>query len=458
MTPNFLELAKQGNVKAITALINCQLQPKGITVEANLTNGCLHIFLESQQVPNQQSLVAFIHKGLINLRAESIERVVVYGQQAGKGFPDWAEEFELREIQPSNLKMEQTTQSMPFNVEVRKKESSLKEQVKQRSPIPPLTVVAEQQSDNYKFLTGLRTFQFSSVVPYKDALNSDLYSSNTVRLLLFFGLFPLAVKFLIGAAGLEQTAWTLGIYYSSIWGVVLYNLIKPAQFSWSSTLKCVMFTALVGIQLLLFIQQVPPFTILYSATNELGLIPKITGFVLGVGVLEELCKALPIYLFLLRTSKLKEPLTSAFYGAMSGLGFAIAEGVSYSVSYALGLVKGELDFSSYVLISTIRFITLPLNHAIWAGIVSYFLGLAALNPSRQAPIIFIGVAISAVLHGLYDTFANDLLGLAILAFSILLFVTYLRRSKQMVDEMQQAEMSYQALHSGLPRVNSKRFL
>lgn len=86
-----------------------------------------------------------------------------------------------------------------------------------------------------------------------------------------------------------------------------------------------------------------------------------------------------------------------------------------------------------------------LNHAIWAGITGYFLGLAAINRSRQAPIIFIGVAISAVLHGLYDTFSADLLGLAVLTFSILLFVTYLRRSKQMVDEMQKAEMSYQTL-------------
>jgi RsiW-degrading membrane proteinase PrsW (M82 family) len=71
--------------------------------------------------------------------------------------------------------------------------------------------------------------------------------------------------------------------------------------------------------------------------------------------------------------------------------------------------------------------------------VGYFLGLAAINPSRQNAIAFIGVAIAAVLHGLYDTFANDVTGLAILAFSILLFVTYLRRSSHMIEEMQKYE-------------------
>ncbi|MDF5732814.1 MAG: PrsW family glutamic-type intramembrane protease [Rhizonema sp. PD38] len=223
---------------------------------------------------------------------------------------------------------------------------------------------------------------------------------------------------------------------------MLYNLLKPAQFSWVNTLKCVLFTSFVGIPLLLVVQTVPPFSILYTVAHDEGLIPRIVGFVLGVGVLEELCKAMPVYLFLLRPGKLKDPLTAAFYGSVSGLGFAIAEGVNYSFRYAIDLVAGQSNFGLYILSNTIRFVSLPLNHAIWAGIVGYFLGLAAINPSRQGPIIFIGIAICAVLHGLYDTFSGGLIGLVIIAFSILLFVAYLRRSKQMVDEMQKSEADY----------------
>jgi len=195
--------------------------------------------------------------------------------------------------------------------------------------------------------------------------------------------------------------------------------------------------------LLLFVTTIPPFSIFYAAisANTAGLIPKLIGYVLGVGVLEESCKALPIYLFLLRLDKLKDPLTSAFYGVVSGLGFAIAEGASYALMYA-NSVQSQSDFGNYLMSNTIRFVSLPLNHAIWAGIVGYFLGLAAINPSRKFPIIFIGVAISAVLHGFYDTFSDSLIGLGILTFSILLFVTYLRSSQRMVDEMQKAEEDY----------------
>lgn len=392
---NLLELAKQGDADAIATLMNRFFQPQGITAKASLKEGCLQVILESEQIPNRVSSVAFIRQELSTWQPASVNNVQVCGKRTGEEFSDWEEAFSL----------------------------------------------LKKRSDAAEFIAALRTFQFSSVVPYKDAFSSELYRSNTVKLLLFFGLFPIAVSLIANSADLQQTAWLLGIYYASIWGVVLYDLIKPVSFSWLDTLKCVVFTVFVGIPLLLFMQKFPLFRLLYAAADsQLGLIPQLIGFVLGVGVLEELCKALPVYLFLLRPKKLSEPLTAAFYGAMSGLGFAIAEGGTYSLLYALGLVRGRLGLTDYVLSNTIRFVSLPLFHAILAGIVGYFLGLAAINPSRQVPIIFIGVAIAAVLHGSYDTFSGGWIGFAIITFSILLFVAYLRRSKQLVEEMQQAEL------------------
>lgn len=99
--PNILELAKQGNVKAITALINRQLQPKGITAKAVLKEGCLQIMLESAQVPNQEALVAFLRKGITGLEVKSIERIKVYGRQTGEEFPAWNQEFYL-EVQTNS--------------------------------------------------------------------------------------------------------------------------------------------------------------------------------------------------------------------------------------------------------------------------------------------------------------------------------------------------------------------
>lgn len=44
---NFKELAKLGDVDAITTLINQWLHPQSITAKASLENGCLQVMLES---------------------------------------------------------------------------------------------------------------------------------------------------------------------------------------------------------------------------------------------------------------------------------------------------------------------------------------------------------------------------------------------------------------------------
>jgi hypothetical protein len=96
--PNLLELAKQGNTQAITALMNRQLQPKGITVKASFSSGCLMVVAESQELPDQGFLVEFVCKGMINLKAKTIKRVVVRGQATGITKSVWREAFDLPSI------------------------------------------------------------------------------------------------------------------------------------------------------------------------------------------------------------------------------------------------------------------------------------------------------------------------------------------------------------------------
>jgi len=92
---NLLKLAKQGNPKAIAAMLNQSLKSKNITAKVNLKDDCLHVLVESAQLPKQQTLVSFIRKGLIQLEAESIKTVKVYGRQTGEEFPAWNETFEI---------------------------------------------------------------------------------------------------------------------------------------------------------------------------------------------------------------------------------------------------------------------------------------------------------------------------------------------------------------------------
>ncbi len=92
---NILELAKRGSPKAIAALMNRHLQPKGIIAKADLRGGCLQVLLESEQILDQLTLVTFVRSGVTNLGTEAIKKIRVYGKQTSEKFPAWIQEVEL---------------------------------------------------------------------------------------------------------------------------------------------------------------------------------------------------------------------------------------------------------------------------------------------------------------------------------------------------------------------------
>ncbi|MEB3295779.1 MAG: PrsW family glutamic-type intramembrane protease [Synechococcales bacterium] len=468
-----MQQAQQGNVAAIQTLLQRSLPSSHQITRADFHAGRLVILVEALESPNAQLVCDRCRQVLQPLHLTFINTLQIHGRKLGEEFFAWTQEVNFR-LYPSSSSIDVASDSRSLSSqETHKASFNRPSPLANRTPsIEPMAIVPGSSptddrqspldpaldpalnqsptldSETPDFLRHLRTFRFEQVVPYRQALSPELYGDTAVKLLLFFSLFPLAIS--LGMAqlrlqvGLRQTAWVLGLYYASIWGVVLYALIRPGRLSWQNILKCAGFTIFVGIPLLLTVQNIPPFNLLYAAIDfntktDLNFIFRLVGFVLGVGLLEEVCKALPVYFFLLRSGELRDPLTAAFYGSISGLGFAISEGVVYSMLYARGLVEGEISVGAYALVSTIRFVCLPLFHAIWAGIVGYFLGLAAINPARQSALIFIGIAIAATLHGLYNTFSSQLSAIAVIGFSILLFVAYLRHSYTMVSELEQAE-------------------
>ncbi|NJL36537.1 MAG: hypothetical protein HC899_07040 [Leptolyngbyaceae cyanobacterium SM1_4_3] len=95
--PNLLELAKQGDTKAIATLMNNRLQPDGITTKVSLKDGCLHIVLESVKVPKHQ-VILLIQEEAKRLELHSsrkIRKIKVYGRQKNTFDSAWNQEFEI---------------------------------------------------------------------------------------------------------------------------------------------------------------------------------------------------------------------------------------------------------------------------------------------------------------------------------------------------------------------------
>ncbi|OCQ98488.1 hypothetical protein BCD67_07970 [Oscillatoriales cyanobacterium USR001] len=88
-----MELAKQGNPKAIAVFLNQFLQPKGITAMTLLREGCFHIVLDSSEVPEQEKIATFVQNKLATLKSKSITYVKVHGRLAGNKSVAWTQEI-----------------------------------------------------------------------------------------------------------------------------------------------------------------------------------------------------------------------------------------------------------------------------------------------------------------------------------------------------------------------------
>lgn len=138
---NNLELAAQGDLKAFIALMNYYLQPKHITAKAALKNNCLQIVLEATQVPDQQTIVPFVYRGVTtSLGDNSIERIKIYGKRAGEDFSDWSQEIELG---TQTISAPSSVISPPvYSNKIKKNTSSL------NSNVPPSKSVTPDSNQN----------------------------------------------------------------------------------------------------------------------------------------------------------------------------------------------------------------------------------------------------------------------------------------------------------------------
>jgi hypothetical protein len=95
-----LELAKQGNPKAIASLMNHSLEPRRITVAVSPSDRGLTIQATAPQPPDRAFLVDFIRQGLERLDAATIQRVMIRAYGKGSRSPVWQEMLVLRDDPP----------------------------------------------------------------------------------------------------------------------------------------------------------------------------------------------------------------------------------------------------------------------------------------------------------------------------------------------------------------------
>jgi RsiW-degrading membrane proteinase PrsW (M82 family)/ribosomal protein S18 acetylase RimI-like enzyme len=110
---------------------------------------------------------------------------------------------------------------------------------------------------------------------------------------------------------------------------------------------------------------------------------------LGVALVEEFVKAVPLRLYSFTRISFDEPLDGIVHGVMIGMGFATLENILYV--YRHGMDTGWL-----------RMFTAVPGHASWGVIMGYYAGKAKFNYGSRGRLLMTGLLLATFFHGLYD--------------------------------------------------------
>jgi RsiW-degrading membrane proteinase PrsW (M82 family) len=145
---------------------------------------------------------------------------------------------------------------------------------------------------------------------------------------------------------------------------------------------------------------------------------------LYVALIEELTKFIAVRVKAYSSPHFREVMDGIVYAVAAGLGFATLENVVYILQSGLSVAI------------TRAFLSVP-GHAVWAGIMGFYIGLAKCNAtskSQERLRIVEGIGIATVLHGIYDilVFSQSLLGvIGISLVGWILFLYLIRKALSM---------------------------
>lgn len=134
------------------------------------------------------------------------------------------------------------------------------------------------------------------------------------------------------------------------------------------------------------------------------------------GLVEEFFKFLPFLLFVLRLKDFDEIIDGIVYASVIALGFASYENARY-----LAYMEGFALFG--------RAIASPLTHTIFSSIWGYAVGTAHMRRRSIAIASIRGLAIAAIVHGLFNFFTTSA-ALRIVS-SLLILVVWIWRIRAM---------------------------
>ncbi len=120
-------------------------------------------------------------------------------------------------------------------------------------------------------------------------------------------------------------------------------------------------------------------------------------YILFWATIEEVLKYLVVRYNVLRSSEFDEPVDIMLYMIIAGVGFAALENILILFGLHPLLTLPEIFFLAFL-----RFISATIGHALWSGLIGYYMALSFFDTKNQKKLLFFGIIIASLLHGLYN--------------------------------------------------------
>ena len=262
---------------------------------------------------------------------------------------------------------------------------------------------------------------------------SEILRSPVFRFLAFVAIAPLAIEVLQEN---HAILYGLALWSMALWSLLLYRLFADRDLSFRLAFGTVLFTCFIGLPILQ-LWLLTPLDLTTWLTTRAFLPFRLSGYVFGVGLREEVTKAIPLLGLALFTTKMRKPINGLLLGMMSGIGFAGAENVYYvfhTLNVALDAMR-ETGSKNYLVMpvynNVVRMAMTPFLHACFSAIFGYFIALAAADRRHRIVFFLLGLTLASVLHGFYDTFVGEspLLGVLIQGGAFFLVMTYILKAR-----------------------------
>ena len=283
---------------------------------------------------------------------------------------------------------------------------------------------------------------FRILIPVRSWLKNPGWHQGLRLLVITYALLPLVFIALFASSGnLTTPGWAYGLYIAPLWAIGFWLLIRPGP------IKALEIRVGIGIIVwtLVWLNLVT-----ITINDHLGKPGQPLSFpaALAVGANEEITKALPILLaglILLKFRSVKLDVRMwMFLGTIAGLTFGVSEAALYTsqdiviinhAQAASQAVLAVLSFAERVFVDGFQ-------HAVWAGISAFFIGIAINYPRRRVQLVLFGVSIPVILHALNDwsagAFNSYWIWIVIQALSLLLFLGYTMSATSIERQVRQA--------------------